>query len=105
MHIGKRAIIDIDDHRSDIVSIRADPTVPIEHTVGALAELVKLGDSFAFTACSNKKITGKARSSTSASVNPTAKHCDVRTRSTPSRQSKWSTPRLLWTRRTRRSGP
>ena len=24
---------------------RADPTVPIEHTVGALAELVKLGDS------------------------------------------------------------
>jgi aryl-alcohol dehydrogenase-like predicted oxidoreductase len=25
---------------------RVDPTVPIEHTVGALAELVKLGDSF-----------------------------------------------------------
>ena len=25
---------------------RPDPTVPIEHTVGAVAELVKLGDSF-----------------------------------------------------------
>jgi hypothetical protein len=51
MHIGKnrQSLVSCRPGVFDIVSIRADPTVPIEHTVGALAELVKLRHSLAFT--------------------------------------------------------
>ena len=87
---------------------RADPTVPIEHTVGAMAELVKssgpfLGSPSTCTDASLYAPTGKGRSGILAYPRYPLIRSDARTLSTPLRPSRSNTRPSHSTSRTTRS--